>query len=274
MDSGGAAAAYFAPPAGVSHETTLEQKVAMSDSVLGFIKESLPGLSNFFPSDLNDIWVRRRFAEWNGTRSGEALQLKNANEAEDYLSGFLSPDTGRFWSEDYAAAVSGLLPSLSSNNVQVWNIGCGKGYETFSFACILKSRYPDANLKIWANDNDIMAISQAPNLVFDFEEAPEYCRPYIVKGRAGYSFKQVIKDAIVFEYHDILNDNPLPDLDIVLARDILSFLSVQDQGRMIEGFREKLKSKGLVFIGRNEFLPGASWEFIGREPVSVFVLNE
>jgi purine-binding chemotaxis protein CheW len=270
VESGGSGA-FFAPPTGVAQETSLEEKMAMSDAALGFIKESLPALRHFYPSDLTEEWLRRRFADWSGGRSGDDLQLKSASEAEEYLSGFYSPDTSQFWSENYASQVKDILPCLSSNNIQIWNIGCGKGYESFSFACILKSRYPGGHVKIWANDSDIMAISQAPNMVFDLEDVPEYCRSYMNKGRSGYSFNQEIKDSIVFEYHDILNDNPLPDLDIILIRDVLSFLQVEDQKRLIGSFAEKLKSKGIVVMGRNEMLSGADWEFIGREPVSVFV---
>jgi purine-binding chemotaxis protein CheW len=262
---------YFTPEAG---ETTPDQKAAVSDTALAFIKESLPTLIRFYPGDLNDEWVRRRFADWSGTRSGEALQLKSIEEAEEYLSGFYSPDTGRFWDEDYCALVKGVLPNLSSNNINVWNIGCGKGYEAFSFMCILKSRYPNGRIKIWANDSDVMAISQAPNMIFDLEDLPEYCRPYTAWGRNGYSFKQEIKDSIVFEYHDVLNANSLPDLDIILIRDVLSFLKVQDQKKIIDSFSEMLKSKGLVIVGRNEIMPGGSWDFIGKEPVSAYAHKE
>ena len=269
----GESGAYFAPSSKAAQEASVAERTAESDTALGFIKESLPALRRFYPSDLNDEWVRRRFADWSGSRSGDALQLKNAQEADEYVSGFFSPDTGRFWGEDYAALVKGILPNLSSNNIQVWNIGCGKGYESFSFACILKSRYPDGRIKIWANDSDIMAISQAPNMVFELEEVPEYCRAYMVKGRSGYGFNQEIKDSIVFEYHDVLNDNPLPELDIILVRDVLSFLPAQDQKRIISGFEEKLKNRGIVILGRNEILSG-DWQYVGKEPVSVFALAE
>jgi purine-binding chemotaxis protein CheW len=244
--------------------------MAASDAAIDFIRESLPALRNFYPSEINDKWIRQRFADWSGTRSGEALQLKNTGEADEFIASFFSPNTGMLWSDDYASMVKSLLPNLSSNNIQVWNIGCGKGYETFSFACILKSRYPSGHIKIWANDNDIMSISQAPNMVFEFEDIPEYAREYMVKGRSGYSFNQVIKDSILFEYHDILNDNPLPDLDFILARDILSFLPTETQKRMIGSFKEKLKNRGIVITGRNEALSGIEWEFIGKEPVSAF----
>ena len=274
VSESGGSGSYYAPPPPAGQEAGLEQRMAASDTALGFIKESLPTLRHFYPSDINDEWIRRRFADWSGTRSGEALQLKNAQEVEEYLSSFFSPDSGRFWGDDYASLVKSILPNLSSNNIQVWNIGCGKGYETFSLACILKSRYPDGHIKIWANDNDIMAISQAPNMVFDLDEVPEYCRSYMVKGRSGSSFNQAIKDSIVFEYHDVLHDNPLPDLDIILVRDVLSFIQVQDQNKVLSGFEEKLKNNGIVILGRNEILPGVDWHFVGKEPVSAFARSE
>jgi purine-binding chemotaxis protein CheW len=115
-----------------------------------------------------------------------------------------------------------------------------------------------------------MAISQAPNMIFDLEDVPEYCRTYMSKGRSGYSFNQEIKDMIVFEYHDILHDNPLPGLDIILGRDFLSFVSLQDQEKLVTGFLEKLKNKGIVFLGANEILPGAEWLKMGKEFVSAF----
>ena len=260
---------YFSP-SDTGVQASAEGK-ATSDSALHFIKDSLPALKQFYPSDLNSEWMRRRFAEWSSTHSGEDLQLKSVDEAEEFLSGFYSPDKDRFWSDEYASQVKSLLPPISSNTIQVWNIGCGKGYEAFSFACMLKSKYPNSIIKIWANDNDIMSISQAPNLVFDFEDMPEYCRSYAVKGRTGYTFNQVIKDAIVFEYHDITRNNPLPDLDIIVARDALSFYQEQDQQRLAGYFKEKLKSKGIVILGKNEVLPGADWEFIGKGPVSMFM---
>jgi purine-binding chemotaxis protein CheW len=261
--------AYYAP--GDTGQPTLEERQAVSDSALGFIKESLPALKQFYPSELNDDWMRLRFAEWSSTHSGDALQLKSIEEAEEFLSTFYSQDAGRFWSDEYASFVKSLLPNVTSNNIHVWNIGCGKGYEAFSIACILKFKYPNCVVKIWANDSDIMAISQAPNLVFDFEDIPEYCRPFAVKGRTGYTFNQVIKDAIVFEYHDVMRNNPLPDLDMIVARDALSFFQKEDQIRLGEYFKEKLKSRGVVIVGRNEFLPGVDWEFIGKDPVSMFI---
>jgi purine-binding chemotaxis protein CheW len=266
-ETGGAA--YKAP----EQQAPVPQPPAVSEAILGFIQENLGALKRFYTSLVNENWVNKRFTEWASTHTDVDIQIKNVADAENFLASFNSPCTGIFWDDDYAGAVKNILPDLPSNNIQAWNLGCGKGYETYSFACTLKQRYPDGHIKIWANDNDIMAISQAPNQVFDLEDVPEYCRPFMVSGKNGYSFNRTIKDSVVFEYHDILNDNPLPALDFILARDILSFLSVRDQEKIIDIFAERLKTRGMVILGRNEQLQGGEWLSAGTDPVSAYLRN-
>ena len=242
-----------------------------SASALDFLRQSLPALKRFFPSPVNETWLRGRYADWSIGRQGPDLQLKDIKDAESFLSRFYSPSSGMFWGDDYADAVAAVLPVNSSSIIQIWNIGCGKGYETFSFACIIKKKYPGSRFKIWANDSDIMAISQAPNMLFDLEDIPGFCREYMVRGPNGYTFNEEIKDSILFEYHDVLNDNSLPDLDIVLARDVVSFFPVADQGKIINEFSERLKSHGMVFLGANEELAESEWRTVAKPPVSAFM---
>jgi purine-binding chemotaxis protein CheW len=261
----------FIPPP--SSMQTVEQKAAATDTAIGFIKESLLALKRFQAGSINDVWVHQRFIDWCATRVASDLQLKNANDADEFLDSFYSVCDGVFWDDEYANIVKNVLPDMPSNSIQVWNPGCGKGYESFSFACTLRLRYPNAHIKIWASDNDIMSISNAPNMTFDLEELPEYCRSFMVGGRNGYSFNTVIKDSIVFEYHDVLNEATVPDLDIILVRDLLSFVNTQDQEKLVGIFKEKLKKTGVVIVGQNEVLSG-EWRSIGKSPVSAFMRNE
>jgi len=251
-----------------------EQTQAAADTDIGFAKETLAALKHFIVTDVNEKWLHKRFSEWSVGRSGDSLQLRSASEADDFLDEFTSPCTGAFWSESYASTVKKVLPEFSAPTINVWNIGCGKGYETYSFACILKSKFPNTRIKIWANDNDIMAVSQAPNMTFELGDVPDYCRPYMVRGKSGYSFDQVIKDSIVFEYHDIKNENAVPDLEIILARDILSFLPAEDQERIVDNFSERLKNRGVVILGRNEELSGVMWQSIADDPISAYLHTE
>jgi len=244
---------------------------AAAASAMDFVRQSLPALKRFYPSSINETWLRERYSDWSIGRQGPDLQLKDAKDADNFLSRFYSPSHGAFWREDYVEAVSAVLPPNNSAIIQVWNIGCGKGYETFSFACILKKKYPGSRFKIWANDNDIMAISQAPNMLFALGDVPEYCREHMVRGPNGYTFNQEIKDSILFEYHDVLNDNSLPELDIIVARDVISFFPVLEQGKIVNEFSERLKSHGVVFLGTNEELAETEWRASARPPLSAFM---
>jgi len=262
---------YFVPPPGAG-DSPMAQRAA-ADSAIGFVQESLAALRRFTVTEINETWLRKRFNEWSIGRSGDALQLRSASEADEFLDNFASPCTNEFWTEAYCNAVKKIMPDSAAPNINVWNIGCGKGYETFSFACIMKSKYPNAHIKIWANDNDIMAVSQAPNITYDLEELPEYCRSYMVRGTSGYTFSPAIKDSIIFEYHDITNENTLPEMDYILVRDIISYLPAVEQQKLIADFAERLKTRGIVILGRNEELTGVEWSSVADDPVSAYMHN-
>ena len=232
------------------------------------MQETLAAFKSFHVTAVNERWFQSRFSEWKAVRKGKDLQLRESSEADEFLEGFLSPCTGRLWDDDYAAAVKAVLPDIESKNINVWNPGCGKGYETWSFACLLKERYPEARIKIWANDSDLLAISMAPNMVFN-EAVPDYCQAFMAKGRGGLAFNQAIRDSIFFEFHDVMNANTLPAIDIVLCRDMLSFLPQIDQKRLLSDFSEKLKPSGAILCGANESL-GEGWAAAGSGAVQAF----
>ena len=221
---------------------------------LQFVKETLGTFETLHVSEINRAWVEQRFEEWRTHRreQDKSVQFETKDDALEFIQPFYSPHTGDFWQQDYVDAVRELLPEHMDNSINVWNPGCGKGFETYCLAVILRKEYPDSQIKIWAGDNDLLGISTAPNLVFQLADLPEYYHDWVVQGDAGYSFLTEIKDLIVFEYHDVLHAHTLPELDMILARDILSFLTPENQESVLEGFAEKLKDGGLFIPGANE----------------------
>jgi len=231
---------------------------ASSNEKLGiqFVGDTLAAYGKFFPSSVNEDWLSKRYIEWSNSRSPSDLQLQNESDAENFLSTFLSPSTKKIWSEEYFQQMLQAIPDNSSKTITAWNVGCSLGYETFSFAVLLKTKYPKANVKIFANDSDLLAISGAPMLTVPEELMDTLYAKYLVKGANGaYSFNKEIKDMILFEYHDCVHQNAVPDVDIILARDVLSFLTVPNQTSILSEFREKLKGSGVVILGQNEAMP-------------------
>jgi purine-binding chemotaxis protein CheW len=257
-----------------ARETVASEDESTDDSVSGgdvsasFVKETLSAFLGFHVTALNETWFASRFGEWKDLRKDTDLQLREAAEADQFLEGFWSPCSGILWEDEYAASVENVLPPVEAKSINVWNPGCGKGYETWALACVMRKRYPEARIKIWANDSDLLAISMAPNLVFP-DDIPSYYLPFTAKGRNGLSFIQAVRDSIFFEFHDVMNSNTLPPLDFILCRDMLSFFAPIDQKRLLGDFYEKLKPNGLVICGANERL-GEGWTMVGSGGVTAF----
>lgn len=249
-----------------------EEPVAggLSETDFNFLKQSLSNYAKFYVSSVNESWIRHRATEWCSEKNSKNVQLQNEIETEEFLKPFWSKFTGKWWSRDFASELEKALPENSAKQIIVWNPGCGKGTETYSLACILKKKYPDAKVRIYAQDTDLLSVSNASLISIPSELVSDWYGPYLTKKANGdYTFSQEIKDSIMFEYHDCKNTNALPMVDIVFARDILSLLDEKSQESVVADFLEKMKGNAVAFVGDNETMP-SSFGF-GEKSVGNFV---
>ena len=223
-----------------------------------FIAESLKSYKNFDMTQINETWVKRRYTEWASERGPSKTQLQTSEDADAFLSTFYSSFTGTWWSKDYADCVKNLLPENNAKQIVVWNPGCGSGIETYCLACVLKSRYPAAKIRIYAQDVDLLGVSNASLLSVPASLEGTWLSPYLTKKANGENtFAQEIKDSIMFEYHDCKNTNVLPMLDVIFARDFLSFVDTKSQESILSEFFEKMKGNAIAIVGENETIPVA-----------------
>lgn len=257
-----------------SEPKPVEKEVKREKIDYSFIVNGLSSMKKFIVTGLNEKWMQERYTDWENERGKDKTQLQTASDADAFLKTFFSPCSGTWWSKEYADSIYKALPDNSAKQIVVWNPGCGKGYETYSFACLLKKRYPDAKIKIYAHEVDLLSISNAPLLSVPADVAGDWYSPYVTKKANGeYTFAQDIRDSILFEYHDCANTNALPPVDIVFARDVLSFLSADAQKRIAADFADKLKGNGVAFVGQNEVLDnmeGSKWNVRTVGSVTVF----
>lgn len=239
---------------------------------LAFIKESLATMRKFSVSPLNQDWLNSRFKEWENERGKGKTQFQTPADADSFLKPFYSPCNGSWWTKEYADSIYKALPDNSAKQIVVWNPGCGKGYETFSLACLLKKRYPQAKIRIYAHEIDLLNVSNAPLMSVPADVAGDWYAPYIAKKANGdNTFTSEIRDSIMFEYHDCTNTNSLPACDIIFARDLLSFLPAATQQSVVADFAEKLKGNGIVFVGQNETLEkNPAWTAKKVDKITIF----
>lgn len=228
----------------------------------GFVVEGLKNFGKFYATDLNDSWTKHRFEEWSNERSGDAVQIQSEKDAKEFLKSFWSTCSNQWWTKEYADTLFNLLPDNAAKQIIVWNPGCGNGMETFSLACVLAKRYPDSKVRLYAQDVDLLSVSNAPMLTVPEDEKTAWMAPYLTKTASGSNtFNQQIKDSIMFEYHDCQHTNALPMVDLIFARDLLSLLEEGAQKAVMGDFLEKIKGNGSIILGENESVPD-SGEFM------------
>ncbi len=260
-----------AAPFNARESTVSTTASAVKEDVdIGFIEETLITFLSFYSSPVNQDWIRSRFTAWK-KQKGEDVQLANEQDAEAYLSPFPSPFSGSYWNSDFAEKVASFLPEDHAGNFYVWNPGCESGYESYSVACLIKNRLPNIHLRIIAHDNDLIRISTAPGLVVNQASLGNLYDDFLTEGSRGKQFKKEIKDAILFEYHDITHDNTLPKLDMVVMRDTVSYIAPDRQQHIFNTLEEVMKPGGLLILGAHEqpINPGA-WEKVDNSGVVAY----
>ena len=251
---------------------SLEQNSQASLVDFDFIVDELKSLKKFYVTDINSSWVKSRFVAWQDEKGVENSQLNSEQSADEFLKGFYSENTGEFWSEEYANRICACLPENTAKQIVVWNPGCGKGYEAYSLACVLKKRYPDSRIRIYSQDIDLLNVSNASLLTVPSEYATSWLEPFLTQNVSGsYVFIPEIKDMIMFEYHDCTNTNSLPNADLIFCRDLLSFLPEDEQNAILLDFEDRLKGNGIMILGENESLAGKmQWSENLIENISIY----
>lgn len=228
------------------------------DQNFKFVVEGLKTYKNFNVSEINKSWILNRYQEWKSKR-GSDCQLKSEADANEFLSSYWSSSNDTWWTKEYADAVAKILPDNSAKQIVVWNPGCGKGYETYCLACVLTKRYPNSRVKIYAQDVDLLSISNAPMITVPDNMSGSWFSQFLTKTASGkFTFSQVIKESIMFEYHDCQHTNALPVVDLIFARDMLPYIEMECLKNVLSDFEEKLKGNGLLLVGENEVIPNSS----------------
>jgi len=265
-----------ATPAPAEAETVPQEAAPAAETApvpldLQFVGETLAAFSQFQTTALNRDWVAQRLTDWKKSRQTRGLdyQLTQKDEADEFLSTFESPFTGHIWPADAANGLAALL-SFDVPSLVVWNPGCGRGYESYSLALMLESRFQGKGFKIWASDNDLLNISTAPSLILDEKALDPAWKEHTVQAKNGLQFTSELKARILFEFHDINHPNPMPEVHLAVVRDLLSFLKPADQESVIVEVSEKVRSGGYLVLGTHERLEHPEWKPVGNETWSVY----
>jgi two-component system, chemotaxis family, CheB/CheR fusion protein len=144
--------------------------------------------------------------------------------------------------------------------IRVWVPGCSSGEEVYSIAIILKELLEETGkhleIQIFGTDLDSNSIKTARSGTYPVsissDVSSERLNKFFYKKESLYVIKKDIRDLIIFSDHNILTDPPFTKLDLITCRNLLIYLEIEAQEKVLSKFNYSLKQDGILFLGTSE----------------------
>lgn len=152
--------------------------------------------------------------------------------------------------------------------VRIWSAGCATGAEPYSIAMLLKDVLgtDDAlnRIRIRGTDLDPKAVGRAKRGIFTPKAVeqtdPAWVKIYFTHIPEGYRVRRVIRKRVDFAIHDLIWNSPLPDMDLIVCRNVLIYFAPDLQVRVLKNLHQSLKPGGFLFLGKAEIPTGDAGE--------------
>jgi two-component system CheB/CheR fusion protein len=148
--------------------------------------------------------------------------------------------------------------------IRIWVPGCSTGQEAYSIAIALLEYSATVSLdfpiQIFATDLSERAVAKCRAGLYghEIELSQERLSRFFVKTEHGYLATKAVRDLCIFAKHNLLEDPPYSQLDLVSCRNVLIYLRPEYQRRLFEIFHYALKPTGFLMLGRSEAASSAT----------------
>ena len=166
--------------------------------------------------------------------------------------------------------IGGLLKHARNDRaLRVWSVGCATGEEAYSLAILLEEARERLGLvtetKIFASDVHPGSLRIASTAIYPQESLqhvdPNRVSRYFEKTESGYQISKAIRSTVVVAPHNVLQDPPFTDLDLVVCRNLMIYFDIPAQQRALSMFHFGLRKDGVLFLGPSETLGVLEQEF-------------
>ena len=153
--------------------------------------------------------------------------------------------------------------------LRIWSAGCSTGEEPYTIAMVVREALPDIRqweVKIFASDLSMTVLQAASKgeYVADKVHATvddHYLSRYFEEIGGRLRVKDDVKKMVVFDYHNLKNENGLSGLDVIFCRNVMIYFDEGAQARLVSKFYNSLDPGGYLFLGHAETLHGAGTKF-------------
>lgn len=191
---------------------------------------------------------------------------KNPSEADLLRKDILIPVTSFFRDPKvFTALRKSVFPAISLNHslkkpIRIWVPACSTGEEVYSIALCLYEFLEEWKIKpalqIFGTDLSELVIEKARSGFYTKDMVAHVSaaqlRRFFIKTETGYKIGKPIRDLCIFAKHDITNDPPLSNMDMVSCRNLLIYLGAFLQNKALSMLHYALKPKGFLVLGTSE----------------------
>jgi two-component system, chemotaxis family, CheB/CheR fusion protein len=170
-------------------------------------------------------------------------------------------------SEAFKAVQELIIPRLfvgksPDSVIRVWSPGCATGEEAYSLAILVAEHQETLRrtfkVQVFATDIDSQAIATARTGIYPASIASDVpparlTRFFAVEPDGGsYRIHKSIRDMLVFSEQDVIKDPPFSRLDLISCRNLLIYMDVDLQKKLIPLLHYALNPGGFLFLGTSE----------------------
>lgn len=163
--------------------------------------------------------------------------------------------------------LSRLVKNSGERTIRIWVAGCATGEEVYSIAMMLVdcmgglSTVTSNSVQIFATDIDREALRVARRgqySVAAIDDLPrDYVNQYFTKHDEGVRVIKQIRDLILFSDHNICQDPPFLNVDLICCRNLLIYFGTALQSKVLARLHYALNPQGILFLGTAETTFGA-----------------
>ena len=190
---------------------------------------------------------------------------ENPTERQALFDDMLINVTGFFREPDaFTIIKEKVLPDLikhsnTNNLLRVWVPGCSTGEEAYSVAIALAECLQEngkINIQIFGTDINAKNIEIARRGIYlktiEDSVSKSQLEKYFLKTNGNYQITKTIRDKCIFAKHDITQDPPFSNLDLIVCRNVLIYIDSPLQEKIISIFNYSLKPDGFLILGESE----------------------
>lgn len=212
--------------------------------------------------------VERRMAAHNTTSLDDYVTIAKASQSEvKALFGDLLISVTSFFRdpvefEALRAHIDRIVKRKTSGHIRIWVTGSATGEESYSLAMLFSEALANsgaadnARLQVFATDIDQNAIEVARRGFYPeaaLEQVPdELVKKYFDRAPSGYTVKKMLREKMVFSYHNIAQDPPFLNMDMVSCRNLLIYFQANLQAEVFNRIHYCLVPHGILFLGKSE----------------------